>query len=441
MRAAIGLGLALIACRPSPADGGSLASTGPGGSSSTGTSSAGATTDDGADTTAGTKLDIGSSPDDPLDHGCSPAPDAMPGGGGPEGGGGTSFSNIWVADTNGATILKIDTRTMTERARYRTHASTSSLPSRTSVNLNGDVAVANRGQGIDGVAGQSGVTVISTRAETCIDRNADGMLQTSSGPNDLLDWEDDECVRWHHPFDARSNRPVAWTTGTYDADACRWVDTRLWTATSHAPGQARVVLFDGDDGTILGDVVIDDWVTDDDRIVYGGAVDSHNDFWFIPPSGNLLGHVRLDDLTYEVIEGPEHNDYGVFIDSSDRVLVANGSLARFDPADDTWTIGQCGCTQVVELPDGELWGNSLVRIDGTTLMPASDPVNGDELPWGLSVDIDGRLMAVYTDRVARIDVATGGTQTFYPASSPNLIFYTYSDMTGWGLMNVAQPEG
>jgi hypothetical protein len=444
MRASPWILIATAACSPPPVDAGALTGddtvevTSGADTSSTSTSTSSTSGSEEDSTTAAEKLDVGVPIDDPLDHGCSPAPGEMPGGGG-KGGSGVAFSNVWVADTNGSTVLKVDTRTLTERARYHTHATPTAMPSRTSVSLNGDVAIANRGQGIDGVAGQSGVTVISTRAETCIDRDGDGEIRTSSGPGDLLPWGDDECVLWHRRFDARSNRPVAWTSGTYDADACRWVDTYVWTATSTPSGRARVLLLDGDDGEVVGDVVIDGWVTDDDRIVYGGAVDSHNDFWFIPPSGDQLGHVRFEDLSYEVVVGPPHGNYGVYVDRADRVLIANGDVSRYDPADETWQTGYCGCTQIAQSSDGRLWTNALVEIDDSTLMPVGKPSASDEMPWGMSFDIDGRLMAIYYDRIAAIAVDSGARQTFYPEGAP--FFYTYSDMTGWGLANVVQPEG
>jgi hypothetical protein len=81
----------------------------------------------------------------------------------------------------------------------------------------------------------------------------------------------------------------------------------------------------------------------------------------------------------------------------------------------------------------------LVEIDDSTLMQVSRPTLGDEMPWGMSFDIDGRLMAIYNNRIARVDVDTGARETFYPVGDP--YFYTYSDMTGWGLANVVQPEG
>jgi hypothetical protein len=53
------------------------------------------------------------------------------------------FSCLWAANTGESTVSKIDTRTITEEGRYRTHLEWGS-PSRTSVGLGADVAVGNR---------------------------------------------------------------------------------------------------------------------------------------------------------------------------------------------------------------------------------------------------------------------------------------------------------
>src|SRR5690349_784454 len=68
------------------------------------------------------------------------------GGGGKGGGGGKTpeFSYIWVANAGQSTISKINTQTMVEEGRYITRPDSNGNPSRTSVNLSGDVAVANR---------------------------------------------------------------------------------------------------------------------------------------------------------------------------------------------------------------------------------------------------------------------------------------------------------
>jgi hypothetical protein len=58
------------------------------------------------------------------------------------------FSYIWVANSGEGTISKIDTQTLVEHGRYRVRPDSAGSPSRTSVNLSGDVAVANRNGGV-----------------------------------------------------------------------------------------------------------------------------------------------------------------------------------------------------------------------------------------------------------------------------------------------------
>src|SRR5688572_27504447 len=132
--------------------------------------------DDGVDDSGGTlKLDVASADDgaDACDTECCAY----------------AFSIIWVANTDQGTVSKIDTHTLQELGRYDTHPSAGGgLPSRTSVNLLGDVAVTNRQPG--------GVVKIASREDRCFDANGDGTIQTSHGANEVLPWGKDECVLW-----------------------------------------------------------------------------------------------------------------------------------------------------------------------------------------------------------------------------------------------------
>jgi hypothetical protein len=89
------------------------------------------------------------------------------------------FTYIWVANSPQGTISKLDTRTIIEEGRYRSRPDTYGDPSRTSVNLSGDVAVANR---------SGGLTKIYARVGDCQDTNGTPGIQTSSGKDDILDW-------------------------------------------------------------------------------------------------------------------------------------------------------------------------------------------------------------------------------------------------------------
>ena len=93
------------------------------------------------------------------------------------------FSYIWVANAPESTISKINTRTMQEVGRYLTRADSDGNPSRTSVNLSGDVAVANR---------NGGVAKFYAQSEHCEDKNGDGSIQTSTGKDNVLAWDEEE---------------------------------------------------------------------------------------------------------------------------------------------------------------------------------------------------------------------------------------------------------
>jgi hypothetical protein len=99
---------------------------------------------------------------------------------------------IWVPHTETGLVSKIDTTKRVELARYRVGAID---PSRTSVAPNGDAYVASR----EGV----GLTKISALGKNCPDTNKDGVITTSTGPDNVLEWGKDDCVLWFtdiHPL-------------------------------------------------------------------------------------------------------------------------------------------------------------------------------------------------------------------------------------------------
>jgi DNA-binding beta-propeller fold protein YncE len=106
------------------------------------------------------------------------------------GGSGVAITHtlIWIANSTQGTVSKIDTRTHEELGRYRTGGDYMD-PSRTAVNRDGHVVVANRGY--------SSATRIL--ASDCPDTNGDGTVRTSTGGDDILAWGEDECVTWNTP--------------------------------------------------------------------------------------------------------------------------------------------------------------------------------------------------------------------------------------------------
>ena len=164
--------------------------------------------DDAHEADSGDKLDVGTG------NATESGGDCMGGGGAV---GENTFSIIWIANTPEGTVSKIDTATGTELGRYYTGPTDGDDdPSRTSVNLEGDAAVSNRGGGI--------VKFASADAR-CIDRNANGMIETSTGAGNVLPFGDDECMLWHKPTPVDGNnhhgpRPTAWRPWAAAPAAC-----------------------------------------------------------------------------------------------------------------------------------------------------------------------------------------------------------------------------
>ena len=123
-------------------------STSDSGNTTNSTSATTTDTGDGDSAESGTKWDLPPIPD--ASEGCA-------GGGG--GGNQDLLSFIWIANSGEGTVSKINTMTGVEEGRYDSSPQVGGNPSRTSVNLLGDVAVSNRDPG--------GVTKIAAVKERC----------------------------------------------------------------------------------------------------------------------------------------------------------------------------------------------------------------------------------------------------------------------------------
>lgn len=360
-------------------------------------------------------------------------------------GGDVEFSYIWVANSAEGTLSKLNTQTLEEEARYITRPDHAGRPSRTSVNLSGDVAVANR----DG-----GVSKFYARIESCADANGMPGLQTSTGSNDVVTWDLEECRAWHTPFAGANlaNRPVAWTAGTFDLGTCTWQNQKLWTQTAllGSPGSMQIIRLDGATGAIedtipAPDIDLGSWGA------YGGAVDGEDNFWFSthgsasPPTLS-----RVDNDTLEVTTWPVPNGlapYGMTFDSEGHAWVAGyaGGTARFTPDSETWdVVGNVTGLGMQADGEGRVWvgsfsgmGAGVVAIDVNTLevldfiaMPNAGVTKG------VSIDFYGYVWVVNMANSAyRIDPDTHDIMSYDGLNGA----YTYSDMTGAGLKNVAFP--
>ena len=378
------------------------------------------------DETGGTKWDV-SPPGDGGAMNC-------------EGGEGqVEFSYLWVANSNEGTVSKIDTQTMQEVGRYRTRPDGVGNPSRTSVNLNGDVVVANR---------SGGVTMIRARAEDCLDAN-----NTSAGPDDIKDWPDG-CVEWYAPSAYSSQRPVAWTQGTPNQVTCEFEDPMVWTSgtTSGVANSVEVVLLDGETGDVEQLIPIPEIPNGAyDFGLYGAAVDGDGNMWASQLDVGYLVRVSLEDFSHDSWPMPEVG-YGMTVDHLGRPWTCNAKVARFDPQSETWTVGTgepgpggAGCMEDAE---GRMWvaGYAITAIDVESMELLDQfpmPVIGDNPDTGygrgISIDFQGYVWSPshWSNAVYRLDPGSGEFDKVEGLDFP----YTYSDMTGFALKNAGVPAG
>jgi hypothetical protein len=428
-------------------DGTTLVSTGAADAPPEGT---GVATEAGTTTTTGTV-------DEDSGSGDSPKLDVAPPGGGGIGCG-CEAAYIWVANSPQGTVSKINTDTMVEEGRYYTRPDGSGDPSRTSVNLAGDVAVANR---------FGGLVKFYAEESDCVEQNGMPGIQTSTGPGDVLPWDVEECRAWYLAFPTTNQRPVAWTGGTAGPEECTANDAQVWTVTSTVPGLfpglggpggVTATLVDGDVGAIVDEVDIPSTTFSGGSFgAYGGAVDAAGNLYFVGLgtfSSPALVRVRKSDLGVDSWPIPQGvSTYGITVDHDGNPWVSStlgSGAARFNPTTGTWDVimGFWGGSGLAEGPDDRMYvsgGGGVYAVDLETL--AVDHVfDTDETVKGVGFDAMNNLWAVtwLDDKMPspeggvafKIDPSTGVVIDFYNGLDHP---YTYSDMTGKALGTVTCP--
>ncbi len=413
--------------------------TGTGGPGSATAGSASGSAGDGGQT-SGVKFDV----DSTLDLGN----------GGCNGGGGgmnEQFSYIWIANSSQGTVSKINTKTGVEEGRYYTHPSQGQgNPSRTSVNLLGDVAVSNRTPGM--------VTKIAADPSRCVDKNNNNMIDTSTGPADIRPWGQDECVLWSLEIPSldynHGPRPTAWEGGKFNEDTCT-VDQnpRLWVGYRSDAGNGVFLRIDGATGQILDTVQGPAWQGISAMGPYGGAVNANGDFIVTGLNyGNSI-HIDADTLQVTELPGTPQDKYGMGLDANGNIWVGGfqGNVWHYDFQTDTWTsLQNTGGTRVNGIMvdrKGVAWGAGsspcrLVKIDVATktILNNNIPLPGCSSPWGISIDVDGYVWVVDMGAAKAFKVHPDTHQVELEVTG--LVGpYTYSDMTGAGLNLVVNPPG
>jgi hypothetical protein len=258
-------------------------------------------------------------------------------------------------------------------------------------------------------------------------------------------------VAWYQAFpDHTTQRPIAWTAGTFNDQTCGFDDQKLWTSGCGPNGgqYADAFRLNRDTGAIEDTVDVPP-IPCGGFAGYGGAADAMGNF-YISTLGNQLARVNGDDLTVDSWTIPI-SVYGITVDSDQRVWVASNfgsgatSAARFDPETETWDLatGPVASAQsgIAEDGEGRMWMNhwgsppSLYPIDKETMVTGAPILinESSSSAKGVAVDRAGYVWSPNFDNSAyRVDPNNGTVDEVMGLDYP----YTYSDMTGGALTGV-----
>ena len=327
--------------------------------------------------------------------------------------------------------LKLCTLDGVEVGRFWTSPQlTGGDPSRTSVNLHGDMVVTNR----EVTGGPSSVTKFAGLLEDCVDRNGDTIIQTSTGPTDVLDWGEDECMLWNSPLTsggAIGARATAWD-GT--EDEATGDGGFVWIG---ALTTGQVFKLDGDDGAILEQVHVT-------NSPYGGVIDGRGNFWIVGAlcTVGLCQVARVNTTTLDVDYRNVTCGYGITADAEGRIWTSGlGCVNRLDPTTGEQVAYRAGMTFFRGLAvdgRGSVWvantGGTVLQINEADVTLVHEvPGVGSEVV-GVAIDYQYNVWAVAqgSSHAAKINPTTYEVETFRVGSGP----YTYSDMTGFQLRTV-----
>ena len=362
---------------------------------------------------------------------------------------------IWVPNDGDGTISKVNTDTGQEVGRYRVSPHPESLPSRTTVDLRGDCWVGCRQAG-------TVVKIGLYEAGEWVDRNGDGICQTSYDANadgditgdELLPWGQDECVLFEVvlvPGYEGTYVPGTYT-GPYDyeywgvAPRSLAVDAsnNLWAGTW---ATSKFYYVDGATGAILKTVDVSPWGHNG----YGAVMDRNGVVWSSSAGG---AHVlKLDPRTNpptltRVDLG--RVVYGVGVDYLGHLFVSGAGLARINVDTNAIELDAyheempCCRRGVVCTADNDVWigntgGNAVYRFDNDGNLKASIPAAG---PAGVAVDSAGKIWIgdLGDEFIHRVDPATNTIELSKQILGSGS-HYTYSDMTGVVSWSVTTKQG
>lgn len=374
---------------------------------------------------------------------------------------GTTFPVLWIANAGEDTVSRIDTDVPSafipsggcETARYRTwfqqpvHGAWSGpAPSRTAVDIDGNVYVANRH--FDGRPAE----VMKILAEGGIDRNGNGVIDTSIDANGdcqiqaseikpLTDTNGNNIV---DPNEIQDER-VAWIkqvgpNNGLGRSLCIGTDGNIWAGLYNSRQYYKLSALDG--SILAGPIATD--VTP-----YGCLVDGDGTLWSAD-LGSSLGELDTNIPASQPAHshGAFGGNYGIALGNG-KVYLANQSsrsYTQYDPASNTFSTPAASWTYTLGISvDGNgnivLGTNPFYKFapDGSVIWSTPNPFGFTDVR-GVVPDSNNDIWAVQlsNNNVIKLRGTDGAYLGALPVgSSP----YTYSDATGFAARNVTTPSG
>lgn len=354
-------------------------------------------------------------------------------------------------------------------------------PSRTSVSVYGDMVVADR---------SGGLAKVYARTDDCVDANGNGSIETSTDGNPL-GFGADECLAWRIDIprapgiwdDRRGPRAVQWTGPL----SCDFSDADVWVAfCNENDDDVTVWLVDGETADLEVEIPIPGFECEM-MGPYGGAIDPDNNFWFV--DGDVHHNLYRADIDcepspnnpcYERFVPPDADmdAYGITVDRFGRVWMAGeaNSLYYYSP-EEGWAnfkpeLDQFFADLAASTPGGAALSTNILRglmmdaddtlwiatvqafgggpfpgvlrVDTTTSPFSytyySNETLGPELQHaaGISIDVEDNVWLVDTFSNAAYKIPPDAPASYTRVGGLNQP-YTYSDMTGFGLLQVYTP--
>lgn len=383
---------------------------------------------------------------------------------------------LWVANHTLGTVSRVNTATGKEEGRYWVGQN----PSRTAVDLDGNVWIGGRNDGR--------LTKILWDVEKCTDRNEDGVI-TTAGPKKLgplnspQDPLADECVAWSG-IPTPSQRSIRGIAAAPDGrvwfgftgGGVQSIDPHSFELGPHYDAQA-IPLFNKDTDGVWKPVVDAQGEphTTHGGGVYGLVVDREGFLYASPMTRNRITRFNIFTKQWEaVFENTGCQNYGIALDGNDRVWVGctdqAGGVMMFEPwsrtakrfpisaaqADEHKPGGATGVTGLaVEPATGNVWASLWNR--GLTGRLQVDEGAPEKSRWTLIPTAPGQDLrgvgfdhlgfawthGVSSDKAWKLDPKTNRHAKGFEKgiSVGGGTHYTYSDFTGSTGLSFTAPRG